>query len=198
MVSFGMLKWKWSYGVAFALLAAMSPTAHAVPIFSYSDSPTPTSFTSGSSSISIAGATGSNDAGFPGGANITIMTITLNGSGFIADGFSQSISFALTIDGHSIPFTGKITGSLDGLTSSITLDSSISPSSPITFNLGGYAYTVSYPAPSLLNQGANDFKVNVQATPLAVPEPASLALWGVVGLVGAWYGRRKMQRTVAL
>lgn len=38
---------------------------------------------------------------------------------------------------------------------------------------------------------------NFKAT-FPVPEPASLTLWGAVGLVGAWYGRRKMQRTVAI
>jgi len=84
-------------------------------------------------------------------------------------------------------------------------------SAPVSFApLGG---TLSIPLSSLTGPGnlatVNQIQINLNdnGTPsagadfaidaiqfAAIPEPASLAAWGFVGLAGAWYGRRRLRR----
>jgi hypothetical protein len=178
--------------------------AQAAPIFSYTVSVNSTNpLTSGGSTISFTGGSGSNkDAGFGGGTNILLLTTNISSttqSG--SDSFNSSLSFTLTIDDgvgtHQINFTGTVSGGVNSNNSSIVI-SNFSPSSPLTFDLDGYTYTVSFSVPSLGSVGANTFSVNVSAvadpTPGAVPEPASLALWGLMGLGCAWCARRRMRK----
>jgi hypothetical protein len=193
MVRFGLLKRKLAYGVAFALLVALTPAAYAAPTFSYSDSAS-TTITNAGGSITITGLPGSFSVGT---SNQPILSVSINGSGSSSILFSQSVSFPLTIDGVIISFSGVFSGSLGDSSTSASL-TAISPPSPITFSNGGYDFSVSYFPMNFVN-GSETYNVNVTATPIVpVPEPASLTLWGAVGLVGAWYGRRKLQRKVAL
>lgn len=195
-------------GVCVAFMAWLTPAVHAAPIFSFSDSPSPTPITSGSSTITLTGQSGSGqNAGFPGGANEFIMNINLASATASpsSDPFNTSVSFPLTITdtttGFSqvIPFTGTLSGSLNSGTSSVFL-TGITPSNPITFNLGFSQYTVNLTAfPQPLTLGNNQINVNVSAVPLSsLPEPPSLALWGVLGMAGVWYGRRRFQEKLAV
>jgi hypothetical protein len=179
-------------GVGWLLLGT---PAQAAPIFSYSVT-SPSTITHGGSSVSFVGGSGTNkDAGFPGGTNILTMTTTISSttsSGF--DTFNDPVSFTLTInDGtstHNIVFSGTINGNVNNSNSSVSYGGFTT--SPVTFTMNGYQYTVSFATPVLGSLGANTFSVKVSATAITpVPEPASLALWGLIGLGGAWYARRR-------
>ncbi len=191
--------------ICLTLLAWLAPVAKADPIFSFSDSPSPTPITSGGSTITLTGGSGSlQDAGFTGGANETILTISLASNTLSpgSDSFNSTINFPLTITDvgsglqNTISFTGTLSGSLNSTTSSVFL-TSITPSTPLTFSLGGNNYTVgtlSFPVPLVL--GDNQINVNISAP--ATPEPVSFVLWGVVGMIGVWYARRNPQENLAV
>ena len=207
MTPVGFIKGKLAYTTALVLMAVLTSTTQANPIFSFSDAPSPTSITSGGSTLTLTGGSGAGqDAGFPGGANETILNINLSSttSSPAFDSFGSPISFPLTItdtasgNPFTIPFSGTLSGALNTSTSSITL-SSVTPPTPFFFNLGGNMYTVTLTFPNFLTLGNNNINANVQAValPAAVPEPGSILLWGAVGMVGVWYGRRKLRRKLA-
>jgi hypothetical protein len=195
-------------GLCLALLAGFAPVVHADPIFSFSDSPSPTPITSGNSTITLTGQSGSGqDAGFPGGANEFILNINLASTTTSpsSDSFNTSINFPLTITdtasltSNIINFAGTLSGNLNNTSSSVFL-LSITPTSPITFDLGGNSYTVSInPYSQPLTLGNNQISVNVQGQALSssVPEPNSLALWGIIGMVGLGFGCRNLRERLA-
>jgi hypothetical protein len=79
--------------------------------------------------------------------------------------------------------------------------SNVTPLTPTTFNLGGFTYVVTLQSTNaFLTLGDNFVTVNVQAAPVnsSVPEPNSLALWGIVGIFGLGLGYRNVRGKVAV
>jgi hypothetical protein len=185
------------------------PFARADPIFSFSDSPSPTSLIGGDkdsddSSITVTGHSKSGqDAGYSStGINENIMTVNLKG-GDDQSSFSNTLKFPLKItdtasgSSHTVNFSGMLSGNLGEGGTSVML-TGITPTTPLSFDLGGYQYTVTLINPSILTTGDNQINVNIQGTPLPIPEPGSLFLFGGFGAVGVWYSRRKLHRKVAM
>jgi len=181
-------------------------SAHAAPIFNYTVTVTSTNpVVSGLSSVTYTGGsdnTGTKNAGFPGGTNIGLLqsvVATTNVSGFdtftnVPVNFTLSITdVATSATSGPINFSGTLNGSVNTTNNSLTLTIS-NPVSPVNFTLAGFKYTVTFNNSQFnLNTNPNPFNANVSATPIATPEPASLAIWGGLGFAGAWYGRRRLR-----
>lgn len=192
-----------------ALLMWLTPTIHADPIFSFSDSPSPTPITGANgNSITLTGLSGSGqDAGNAGGVNEQILDINLNNSGSATDTFSTTINFPLTITdtlsstSNIVNFSGLLSGTLDPIGGSSIQLSGVTPLTPTTFDLGGFTFVVTLQSTNaFLTPGDNFITVNVQGAPVnsQVPEPNSLALWGVVGIFGLGFGYRNLRGKVAV
>lgn len=153
--------------------------------------------------VSINGITG-QVGGFDVPINISPMKFNANGneigsSSLTIGSAPDEIIFSITNAHLSLSSGDDGDDGIKGvLTGTLTLVSGFNFSSSgfsinLLSNVGTFTDTMTlYGDPS----GPSNFNVNF--APVAVPEPASLTLWGAVGLVGAWYGRRKMQRTVAI
>lgn len=102
-----------------------------------------------------------------GGANDMPVTVTINGGTPVTEHIT-------TTGGQSLTFNLSSFGSPSTITSL-----------NVSFNDGNAGNSF-----VLTGMGADP-------APAAVPEPASFLLWGAVGMVGVWYGRRKMQRKLA-
>jgi hypothetical protein len=173
-------------------------SAKAGPVFTYSASPSPpsTSFSEEdeTNTITFTGLTGSGNVGANPGLqflNINLPFDSGDSLGGDFDTFNQLLSFPLTITDsatlatHTLNFQGTVAGDLGGSDSTVTL-SSLNLLSPQDFILGGFQHHVTFALdPTGLGVGDNFLTFNDQVTP--IPEPTSLALFGLVGLGAAGY-----------
>lgn len=110
----------------------------------------------------------------PGGSATSMpVSVTLNGVTYESSILGASGSTNLIVGLNSTNFSGVNFSNITSLS--------------VTFNDG--------------NAGANFNLSNIGADPAvvtAVPEPASLFIWGTASLLGVWYSRRKLQRKLAV
>lgn len=114
------------------------------------------------------------------------------GSGKLTVGFGNDKAvFSITNAHLSLKYGHDDDDKIKGvLTGTLTLLHNTIPGINFASSVGTFTDTMNLHGDP---HGNGNFQAN-----FPVPEPASLTLWGAVGLVGAWYGRRKMQRTVAV
>jgi hypothetical protein len=209
--------------VALALLAFVAPGARASAISSYDSSITVTSF-SGDSHVHLNSFSDPDKLSFHGG---DLNKATINGQSFHieSNGINIPVQISkLNLENGLTGLSGKLVigtwcdplavfkltnlqvtfnnsdKDKDGDTdqSTVVLSGTISV---VTNNLSPYVNFGSTGVGTFTDTmnlhgdpgGNGKFQAN-----FPVPEPASLTLWGAVGLVGAWYGRRKLQRRVAI
>jgi len=109
-------------------------------------------------------------------SNDVAVTITVGTTGGSLS-FSGAIPESVNPSSFVVPFTAFTGGPATNFTSvtsiSITLNSDNANNTDLTLDT-----------------------ISIQATPPTppIPEPASLATWGLLGLAGAWYGRRRLRR----
>jgi hypothetical protein len=100
----------------------------------------------------------------------------VGGTGILSDGSGLATVLTATFQLQSSNLTGLDFGPSGGLFN-------------FTLTTQGLTFTTGNPGTVSGNPQAASF--NLQS--VGVPEPGSLALWGVVGLTGVWYSRRRLK-----
>jgi hypothetical protein len=108
------------------------------------------------------------DEGQPAGPPGIVTDITINTATGTLTGVVPLLSSATPVTYTALYNTFSGSGDLTQVNSIV-----------FTFNNGGTP-----------QQGTDFIVTQIQVDP--IPEPATLALWGVVGAAGAWYGRRRL------
>jgi hypothetical protein len=138
------------------------------------------------------------------GASATLVLLYDANSAGLNEDFTGYQSLTLSVLNFDFAFGNPLP-----ITLTLTDTGSNSFSSTINVNSGG-AQPIDFPLAAFQSGGVNlssiqsveltftgntahNFTIDaIQLT--AIPEPATLALWGVVGAAGAWYGRRRLSK----
>jgi hypothetical protein len=205
----------------FTLSVLFAASVQAAPITSISGGNLAGPTTGGGSNFSfdgsVAAVSGTNpSSGLVGthvnSTNVDLSNFTSNGGPVTlaaTNGGSQTLSFdsGSIVFTYSNPATLNLFGNNDGeILDTLTLTTNTSGYNLATGgtwslveNYNGIGITPGSPGSFTVPSGTSgaSFTLSFVPTP-TVPEPASLVLWGVVGLAGAWYARRKLQRKLAV
>ncbi len=96
--------------------------------------------------------------------------------------------------GNPLPISAKITDT-SNISATQTVNVSMGGAQPIGFDLSGFTGVdldhVKSVELTFTGNTAHNFTIDaIQLT--TIPEPATLALWGALGVAGAWYARRRL------
>ncbi|MGH7172747.1 MAG: hypothetical protein ACRELG_20895 [Gemmataceae bacterium] len=173
-----------SFDGAFAVVSATNPSSGLVGTHVNPQNVDLGSFTSNGGPVTLAATNaGSQTLSFDSGD----IVFAYNNPGSLTTGMSNTgvITDTLTLLTNTSGFN---LGPLGGTWSLVEAYTGIG----ITPGGGGGSFTV----PG--GTSTASFTLNYLPAPSGVPEPTSLALWSVLGLVSVWYGRRKLQRKLAV